>query len=90
MDCLVRTLNALFGELTHRDQSIKARLDFHKCTEVGQLDDLAFDEVALCVLLCLFDPRIRKGILDREGDTLRIAIHALYVDVELLPNLEHL
>ena len=90
MNSLIRTFNALLGKFAHRNETVKARLDLHKCTEVRQLDDLSFDEVALGILLCLLHPRIRKRILYRERDALCITINALDKDIELLTNLKHL
>src|SRR5574344_2475628 len=88
MNSFISTLNAFFSQLAHRNQAIKARLDFHECTKVSQFDDFAFDDVAFVILLSIVEPRITHRVFYGQGDTFCFLVNALDEYIQLLAYFE--
>ncbi len=71
------------------DQTFNAALKFDKSAEVGDAGDGAFDALALRILVRDQAPRVRRELLDAQGDLARLAVNLENLDVELVPGLHH-
>ncbi len=72
------------------DQTVKAGLQLDKRAVLLQLYDLALHDLADRVLLVDDGPRLRRGLLQAQGDLALFLVHGKDFHPDLLPDLEDL
>jgi hypothetical protein len=78
------------AHLAHVDEALDARLQLHEGAVVGDRHDLAADLLARGVRLFGVVPRIFLGLLEAEGDALRLGVVLEDLDGHLVADLEDL
>src|SRR4051794_653042 len=89
-DDLARVLDVVLCELADVDEPFDARQDLDERAERDDLRHLAGDDVALVIALEHLLPRVGLCLLEAERDALALAIDIENLDLDLLPDLEHL
>ncbi len=89
-DDLARVLDVVLRELRDVHEALDPREDLDERAEGDDLRDAPLDDVALLVALDHLLPGIALGLLQPERDPLAVAVDVEHLDLDLLPDLEHL
>ena len=77
-------------QLRDVNQALNAWPNAGKCTEVGQIGDGAFQELAHGIVLVNHDPRLRLQLPQTQANPFALPIHLQDVDLYLLAHFQHL
>ena len=89
-DHLARILDVVLRELGDVDEPLDARQDLDEGAERDDLRHGALHDVALLVALEHLLPRVGLGLLEAERDPLALAVDVEHLNLDRLPDVEHL